>query len=865
MVKQVESGASSHNGMTKTMPIPNVGVTSEYIGRAAAGSWANFETYILQNRAYSMLEVLSKAGHPSRPSLNELLSTSALAAKLGPTSNAYRWIRQFNSRSLLTIARILTNRREHPSDLYHAVTLFKTVFRIWGARAYSERDKLFLIEALSELGFMKDIDRYIRLLKLRGHAPFRGLLEANHIGRRIIDQGLDVGSHELEYWIASINRVMCSVGDEPLSFRDGPESFFDRILCEPTSHVFDGPKVTVIVPTFGADSRFDTALNSLVNQSWTNLEIVVADDCTPGGIPSHVAKWAEIDDRVIVIRMPENGGTYRARNYVVKNIASGKYVTVHDDDDWSHPRKIQRQVESLENSGGPANMSMLSRATSNLIFTRINNNPDFVQRNYSSLMIRRDIMMSELGYWDEVNRSGDAEFVDRIERWAGEQVPGIGTVPLSFLRVRESSLTSGEIVRGYIDTRRRWYQMASRQYLDSIDATKEKAFFRSKSHASDDRPYAAPFDLIRSRGGQSGALRVDVVYVTDGRFPGGNSSAAATEIAVLADAGMSVGFLQMDSPLNGISSKIHPSILSATSRENVFVLSRLDEVEAQTTILRHPSVLQFAPRLRCAVETRGTLAVIANHQASDGAGGGAVYDPAEVVDVASAVFGTRPVLFAESSVTEASLRGLVDPRFISPDLWPPTLKFRTPEHRATNSHEGKPVVGRHGRDHRLKWPGKRESLFDAYPVDGTMDVRILGGAAEAEHIAGFSLQDSWTVYPYGSQDVMEFLSELDFWVYAHSDRLRESFGMAAAEAMAAGVVTILPPYMKETFGDGAVYATTPNIKRAVSELYSDRTAYADQSQKGVEYVANHFGEGALLARVRRLMPVDRSQQLSFGL
>ncbi|HQD22534.1 MAG TPA: glycosyltransferase, partial [Arachnia sp.] len=108
---------------------------------------------------------------------------------------------------------------------------------------------------------------------------------------------------------------------------------------------------------------------------------------------------------------------------------------------------------------------------------------------------------------------------------------------------------------------------------------------------------------------------------------------------------------------------------------------------------------------------------------------------------------------------------------------------------------------------------------------------------------------AWTVYPYGSRPVADFLGELDFWVYFHGPELHESFGMAALEAMSAGLVTVLPRYMEKTFGEGALYADEADVTQLMEAVWADPSRYAAQSAAAIRTVRERFGAESLLRRV----------------
>lgn len=833
--------------------------------RAAKAGPSNYETFIQQNRAYGMIDVLAGSSHPSRPRSQTLIA-AAHAVLFGPgREKARAWFKQTDRRMVLSVARILQNSRFYQSAGNDAFVLFRAALEVFGYQAMPLRDRLMCLEAATEQGYAREFNQLRSALHIpRAHQAHLQLLKANLV-RPFTDASpvQDVADASFLEWADTLNVLYRERGLEPLVFEPGTAALMDRIITAPVSAVEDGPLVTVIVPSFDADERIDTAVLSLLRQSYRNLEIFLVDDHTPGGVPQALARWEGADRRITVLRMERNGGSYRARNHVLTRLAHGELFTVHDDDDWSHPRKIEVQVRHLLESGAVANMSFLSRATPNLEMRRINNNANYIQRNYSSLMFRRQWALEHLGLWDEVNRSGDAEFIDRIRQVTGADVEGVGDVPLSFLRVRADSLTSGEISRGYIDPRRRWYQLATRAGLraraeqeavaTSDSVTEVAGMVKTAVPAVPPQPvaYSTPADF---RGTRSADRRwqVDVLYVTDFRFPGGNSTLSAAEVRVLVEAGLTVGLAQIDSPLNGIRSEIHPAILEASVLPGVTVLSRMDQVDARCAILRHPSIGQFLATTPIPWSISGGVALVANHAAVD-ASGHSVYDIATAVDRLSQALGRPVPVFAESVVTRQGISGRIPRSLLRDEVWPGIVRAQGEDRPASWVSARTPVIGRHGRDHEIKWPGTPEAVLAAYPVDGSVRVRVLGGADVPSRVTGMDLSEHWEVLPYGAVPVDEFLSGVDVWVYAHSNRLRESFGMAAAEAMAAGVPTILPPYMESTFGDGAIYCTVPQIAGAVASLWSDPQAYAAQSARGRAVIAERYGTQAFLDRVRRLM------------
>lgn len=248
------------------------------------------------------------------------------------------------------------------------------------------------------------------------------------------------------------------------------QSTNDRALPER-----EQPLVSVIVPAWNAAATLPTALESLAQQTWEALEVIVVDDCSSDGTDAVVERFAQRDRRFRLLRLPSNQGAYVARNSGLA-AARGDFITTHDSDDWSHPQKIERQLQPLLASDAlMATVSHWVRASSDLHFGQWSTHESWmgwVHRNVSSLLFRRSIF-EQLGYWDRVKVSADTEYYYRLIKAFGaeciaEVLPGI---PLSFARHRPTSLTQHAETsvrsvfsgarKAYQDAAYRWHAQAS--------------------------------------------------------------------------------------------------------------------------------------------------------------------------------------------------------------------------------------------------------------------------------------------------------------------------------------------------------------------------------------------------------------------
>lgn len=114
------------------------------------------------------------------------------------------------------------------------------------------------------------------------------------------------------------------------------------------------PLVSVVVPAFNAESTIRSTLESVLAQTYRNLEIIVVDD---GSIDSTAALVASIPPCDVPIRYEykPNGGVASARNCGIR-LANGELLATLDADDLWHPTKIERQVARLQAAGEGAAM-----------------------------------------------------------------------------------------------------------------------------------------------------------------------------------------------------------------------------------------------------------------------------------------------------------------------------------------------------------------------------------------------------------------------------------------------------------------------------------------------------------------------------
>ena len=105
------------------------------------------------------------------------------------------------------------------------------------------------------------------------------------------------------------------------------------------------PIITVLIPTYNCEQYIQEAVQSILDQTYTNFECIIIDDCSTDGTVDIIKTFN--DPRINLIIKPKNSGYTNSLNYGL-TIAKGKYIARMDGDDISLPNRFEKQIEVLE-------------------------------------------------------------------------------------------------------------------------------------------------------------------------------------------------------------------------------------------------------------------------------------------------------------------------------------------------------------------------------------------------------------------------------------------------------------------------------------------------------------------------------------
>ncbi len=112
------------------------------------------------------------------------------------------------------------------------------------------------------------------------------------------------------------------------------------------------PRISVIIPVYNTASYLDKCLDSVLGQTFRDIEVLCVDDLSTDASPAILSRKAESDARLRVIRIDRKGIDSGTRNRGLSE-AQGEYVYFMDSDDWIDPDFLEAMLRQAEASGAP--------------------------------------------------------------------------------------------------------------------------------------------------------------------------------------------------------------------------------------------------------------------------------------------------------------------------------------------------------------------------------------------------------------------------------------------------------------------------------------------------------------------------------
>lgn len=258
------------------------------------------------------------------------------------------------------------------------------------------------------------------------------------------------------------------------------------------------PLVSVVMTVFNSEPWLEAAVESVLEQDWEHLELVIVDDRSTDGSATILRRLAKQDQRVRPFLLEENVGTYRAKN-IGMSISRGQLLTFMDSDDTISRDRISSQTALLLEQGLVATTCNYIRRTPKGELVPMGGLTE--RQALISLMFKRAVL-GDIGWFDSVRTSADDEFFERIRHVYGRQAHGNVPLPLYHALHREQSLSTGSLApvnlssadgESMLSEPRRAYIAAYRQWYSELEVAGGRPYIPFNIMAP--RPFPVPAEL----------------------------------------------------------------------------------------------------------------------------------------------------------------------------------------------------------------------------------------------------------------------------------------------------------------------------------------------------------------------------------
>lgn len=208
--------------------------------------------------------------------------------------------------------------------------------------------------------------------------------------------------------------------------------------------------VSVIMPTYNAGKFLPASIDSILSQTYQNLELLISDDGSTDTLTLRTLKeYAEKDSRVKVTYLEGNGGPGVARNKSIER-AQGRYIAFCDSDDRWFPEKLEKQIALMEDKGCALSCASYITCDANDNETGIVIAPEII----TFKMMKHDNKVGCLTAVYDTKRLGRKFYMPKLRKrqdWAlflsilQNNEPAYAlTEPLAYYRQRQNSVSSNK-------------------------------------------------------------------------------------------------------------------------------------------------------------------------------------------------------------------------------------------------------------------------------------------------------------------------------------------------------------------------------------------------------------------------------------
>ena len=201
--------------------------------------------------------------------------------------------------------------------------------------------------------------------------------------------------------------------------------------------------VTIVMTAFNAQDTISNSIISVLNQTHTNIKLVIVDDLSNDNTQKIVRRFSNLDSRISYIINSSNIGTYKSKNKAIDECRlKTDYFTFHDSDDWMHPQRINLHLEKhLHDKNIKSSLSRWIRFRDDDSISTADHGCQILHQNPCSLFFHKNTI-NDVGFFDGIRANADSEYISRIINYYGNDSHFNINSPLSLGLKHNTSLTT---------------------------------------------------------------------------------------------------------------------------------------------------------------------------------------------------------------------------------------------------------------------------------------------------------------------------------------------------------------------------------------------------------------------------------------
>lgn len=239
----------------------------------------------------------------------------------------------------------------------------------------------------------------------------------------------------------------------------------------------NNPLVSVIVPIYNVEVYLRRCLDSVLRQTYRNIEIVLVDDGSPDRCPEICDEYAKNDNRIKVIHQ-KNGGLAHARNVGIAN-SKGEYISFIDSDDFVSEKYVEILYYGIEKNNADVSIASFQRFEKDSDLTRSVNDFHFSTMSLEKCFecycsIKANVSMSFISAWGKIYRK---TLFEGVEYPKGRLYEDAFTTYKLLDKAKKIVYTENAPYYYFVNPQSILGQSFKKKHLDMVDAFQETIKF----------------------------------------------------------------------------------------------------------------------------------------------------------------------------------------------------------------------------------------------------------------------------------------------------------------------------------------------------------------------------------------------------